>query len=196
MPRITNRLCGLCPEAHHMASAKALDALYGVEPPAAAKKVRELFHSAFFVADHATHFFVLAGPDLILGPDAPRATRTVLGAFHAVGSKVTRQIVADGQRSVRPQPRRALRGPGGRDLHVGQGLRLPQDARLAPFLHGAAGPSQGPGTGRLLLLGQFLPGPRPPQGTGLSRRPSLTRVRRQRARGKSFEKTSLSSPTL
>ena len=48
MPRITNRICGLCPEAHHLASAKALDALFRVEPPPAARKVRELY-TAFFV---------------------------------------------------------------------------------------------------------------------------------------------------
>src|SRR5512137_1605434 len=112
MPRITNRLCGLCPEAHHMASAKALDALYGVEPPPAAKKLRELFYSAFFVADHATHFFVLAGPDLILGPDAPRATRTILGVFQAVGSEVARQIVA-----CRERNREVIQALGGRKVH-------------------------------------------------------------------------------
>ncbi|HIJ83099.1 MAG TPA: Ni/Fe hydrogenase subunit alpha, partial [Magnetococcales bacterium] len=32
MPVITNRICGVCPEAHHVASVKALDDLFGVEP--------------------------------------------------------------------------------------------------------------------------------------------------------------------
>ena len=35
MPRITTRICGVCPEAHHMASAKACDAVYGVKIPSA-----------------------------------------------------------------------------------------------------------------------------------------------------------------
>ena len=117
MPRITNRLCGLCPEAHHMASAKALDALYGAERPPAARKIRELFYSAFFVADHATHFFVLAGPDLILGPDAPPAARTVLGVFQAVGSEVTRQIIA-----CRESNREVIQMLGGRKIHPAAGL--------------------------------------------------------------------------
>ncbi|HWR97192.1 MAG TPA: Ni/Fe hydrogenase subunit alpha [Candidatus Methanoperedens sp.] len=117
MPRITNRLCGLCPEAHHMASAKALDALYGAEPPPAARLIRELFYSAFFVADHATHFFVLAGPDLILGPDAPRATRTVFGVFQAVGSEVARQIIA-----CRERNREVIQMLGGRKIHPAAGL--------------------------------------------------------------------------
>ena len=49
LARITTRICGVCPEAHHMASAKAADAVYGVEIPSAAKKLRELLYSAFFV---------------------------------------------------------------------------------------------------------------------------------------------------
>src|SRR5579863_10124325 len=45
MPQITSRICGVCPTAHHMASTKALDCLYKVTPPPAAKKIRELFYS-------------------------------------------------------------------------------------------------------------------------------------------------------
>jgi len=33
MPNITNRVCGVCPEAHHLAASKALDDAYDVEPP-------------------------------------------------------------------------------------------------------------------------------------------------------------------
>ena len=44
MPRITTRICGVCPEAHHMASVKACDAVFNVEPPPAAKKLRELLY--------------------------------------------------------------------------------------------------------------------------------------------------------
>ncbi len=46
-------------------STKALDRLFGVEPPPAAKKLRELLYCAFFVTDHTTHFYVLAGPDCV-----------------------------------------------------------------------------------------------------------------------------------
>ena len=45
MPQITSRICGVCPTAHHMASTKALDALYQVTPPPAARKIRELVYS-------------------------------------------------------------------------------------------------------------------------------------------------------
>src|SRR5512136_3021078 len=49
MPVITSRICGVCPEAHHLAATKALDDLLGADPPPAAKKIRELMYMAFFV---------------------------------------------------------------------------------------------------------------------------------------------------
>src|SRR4030067_2836171 len=42
LPVLTNRLCGVCPAAHHLASTKALDAVFNAEPPPTAKKLREL----------------------------------------------------------------------------------------------------------------------------------------------------------
>ena len=86
MATLTNRICGVCPEAHHMAAAKAADAVYEVDPPRPAKLLRELLYSAFFVADHTTHFYVLSGPDFIVGPEAPVAERNILGVLHKVGA--------------------------------------------------------------------------------------------------------------
>jgi F420-non-reducing hydrogenase large subunit len=93
MPRITPRICGVCPEAHHMASAKAADAVYHVEVPPTGKKLRELLYSAFYVADHMTHFYILAGPDFVLGPDAPPAERNILGLIHKVGLEVGGKVI-------------------------------------------------------------------------------------------------------
>ncbi|HDR06267.1 MAG TPA: Ni/Fe hydrogenase subunit alpha, partial [Candidatus Coatesbacteria bacterium] len=36
MPRITERICGVCPTSHHMASTRCLDDLWKVEPTRAA----------------------------------------------------------------------------------------------------------------------------------------------------------------
>jgi F420-non-reducing hydrogenase large subunit len=88
MPRITQRICGVCPLAHHMAAAKAGDAVYHVDPPPAAKKLRELLYNSFFVADHATHFYALGGPDFVVGPDAPKAERNILGVIKKVGKEI------------------------------------------------------------------------------------------------------------
>ncbi len=93
MPRITPRICGVCPEAHHIASAKACDAVYHVEVPPAGRKLRELLYSAFFVADHTVHFYILAAPDFVLGPDAPPAERNILGLIHKVGLDIGGKVI-------------------------------------------------------------------------------------------------------
>lgn len=93
MPRITPRICGVCPMAHHMAAAKAGDAVYNVEIPSTAKKLRELMYSAFFVADHATHFYALGAPDFVMGPDAPKAERNILGVVRKVGKEIGARVL-------------------------------------------------------------------------------------------------------
>jgi len=93
MPQITSRICGVCPTAHHMASTKALDDLYKVEPPPAAKKIRDLVYQIFYVEDHALHFFFLAGPDFVVGPQAPKAERNILGVLAKVGKEVGLKVI-------------------------------------------------------------------------------------------------------
>ncbi len=112
MPLLTNRICGVCPEAHHMAAAKAIDAAYHVEPPPAAKKLRELLYMAFFVTDHTTHFYALGGPDFIMGPDAPVAERNILGVIHKVGLDVAGKVI-----QARKGGHRVIEIIGGRKVH-------------------------------------------------------------------------------
>ncbi len=117
MPNITNRICGICPEAHHVASAKALDALYKVEPPPAAQKIREMFYSAFFVTDHTTHFYALGGPDFIVGPDAPPAERNILGVVKKIGLEIGAQVF-----DCRKRNHQVIKMLGGRAIHPNAGL--------------------------------------------------------------------------
>lgn len=93
MPRITQRICGVCPTAHHMAAVKAADAVYHVDPPPTAKKLREMEYGFFFVADHATHFYILGGPDFVVGPDAPPAERNIFGVIAKVGLDIGSQVI-------------------------------------------------------------------------------------------------------
>lgn len=79
MPAITQRICGICPVSHQLASAKACDAILGVEIPETADLLRKLMHKGQFIQSHALHFFHLASPDLLLGWDADPAKRNVLG---------------------------------------------------------------------------------------------------------------------
>src|SRR3990172_893155 len=117
MPRITNRICGVCPEAHHMASTKALDALFHIEPTPAVKKLREMFYSAFYVTDHTTHFYALGGPDFVMGPDAPPAERNILGVIHKVGVEIGRAVIDCRQRN-----HHVIQVLGGRGVHPVAGL--------------------------------------------------------------------------
>ncbi len=83
MPLITERICGICPVSHHLASAKACDAILGVEPPRPATLLRRLMHMGQIIQSHSMHVFELAGPDLLLGFDAPPETRNVVGLYQA-----------------------------------------------------------------------------------------------------------------
>lgn len=94
MPRITPRICGVCPTAHHMGSTKCLDDLFKVDPPPAAKKIRELFYNMFMFEDHTLHFFYLGGPDFIVGPKAPKAQRNILGVLAKVGLDIGKRVIA------------------------------------------------------------------------------------------------------
>jgi len=93
LPQITPRICGVCPVAHHFASTKALDAAFGVDPPPAAKKLRELMYSGYYVYDHTLHFYFLGGPDFVVGPDAPPAERNVLGVIKKVGLDIAGEVI-------------------------------------------------------------------------------------------------------
>jgi F420-non-reducing hydrogenase large subunit len=112
MPLLTNRICGVCPEAHHMAAAKAGDAVYNVDPPRTGKMLRELLYMAFYATDHTTHFYALAGPDFIVGPDAPVAERNILGVIHKVGLEIGGKVI-----QMRKYGHRVVEMLGGRKVH-------------------------------------------------------------------------------
>ncbi|MBE3039546.1 MAG: Ni/Fe hydrogenase subunit alpha [Chloroflexi bacterium] len=112
MPLLTNRICGVCPEAHHMAAAKAADAVYHVEVPRTGKMLRELLYSAFYCTDHTTHFYALGGPDFIMGPDAPVAERNILGVIHKVGLEIGGKVI-----QMRKYGHTVVEIIGGRKVH-------------------------------------------------------------------------------
>ena len=112
MPTLTNRICGVCPEAHHMAAAKAADAVYHVTPPRPARLLRELLYSAFYFTDHTTHFYALGGPDFVVGPDAPVSERSILGVVRKVGLEVGGRVI-----QARRSGHRVIEIIGGRGVH-------------------------------------------------------------------------------
>src|SRR5271166_790051 len=92
LPRITPRICGVCPWSHHLASAKACDAVFGVDPPPAGKKLRELCNSIAYMEEHILHFYFLAGADFLLGPDADYSIRNVIGVLQAAPDIATKVV--------------------------------------------------------------------------------------------------------
>lgn len=117
MPRITPKICGVCPTAHHICSAKALDDLFKVEPTPTAKKIRELIYSAFMLEDHTLHFYFLGGPDFVVGPTAPAAERNILGVIGKVGLEIAGKVIA-----MRKACRDIITYFGGRVIHPVCGL--------------------------------------------------------------------------
>jgi NAD-reducing hydrogenase large subunit len=129
MPLITARICGICPVSHHLASAKACDALLGVELTPTAQKLRRLIHMAQLVQSHALHFFHLASPDLLFGMDADPAKRNVMGLIAEVPEIATKgvKLRAFGQKIIemlgnkRVHPNAAI--PGGMNKVLSPDMR-------------------------------------------------------------------------
>lgn len=117
MPNLTERICGVCPEAHHMAATKAIDAVFHVDPPPAGKKLRELFYSVFYATDHTTHFYALGGPDFVVGPEAPPAERNLIGVINKVGMDVAGKVL-----KMRRDGHKIIKMMGGRAVHPNWGL--------------------------------------------------------------------------
>ncbi len=93
LPRIVTSICGVCPWSHHLASAKAVDAVFGVDIPPTGKKLRDLCNSVAFTEEHILHFFFLSGPDFVMGPDSDYSVRNVIGIAQAnpeIGKAVVR----------------------------------------------------------------------------------------------------------
>jgi NAD-reducing hydrogenase large subunit len=84
LPVMVERLCGICPVSHHLAAAKAIDQLVGIDPhnlPPTADKLRRLLHFGQTLQSHALHFFHLSSPDLLFGFDSDIAKRNVVAVL-------------------------------------------------------------------------------------------------------------------
>ena len=65
MPVIVPRICGVCSTAHHVASVKALEDIFEVEPPQVAKEIRELLLLGQLIQNQATSLFIFTMPDRV-----------------------------------------------------------------------------------------------------------------------------------
>ncbi|HMK53476.1 MAG TPA: coenzyme F420 hydrogenase subunit alpha [Methanobacteriaceae archaeon] len=59
-PVMVQRICGVCPIPHTLASVEAMDDSLGIEIPKAARQLRELTLAAHDINSHAIHHFLIA----------------------------------------------------------------------------------------------------------------------------------------
>ena len=111
MPSLVERICGICPVSHSLASARACDAILGVRIPETAKKLRRLLNCGEFIQSHALSFFHLSAPDLLLGMDSDRDKRNIFGLLESHP-----EIARDGIR-LRQIGQRIIEGFAGKRIH-------------------------------------------------------------------------------
>ncbi len=93
LPALTQKICGVCPTAHHIAGVKALDDMFGVTAPPAALIIRELIHNIFFYEDHLLHFYYLGGPDLFLPSGTPGQKRNIFSVINCLGKETGSRLL-------------------------------------------------------------------------------------------------------
>ncbi|MHB0976530.1 MAG: Ni/Fe hydrogenase subunit alpha [Candidatus Aquicultorales bacterium] len=79
MPFIMQRICGICPVSHLVASAKACDQILSVKVPDVGMKLRKLINLAQVIQSHSLSIFHLSSPDLLLGMDSDPSKRHLFG---------------------------------------------------------------------------------------------------------------------
>ncbi len=102
MPSLTARICGTCPQTHHLAASKTVDKVFGAAIPRTAELLRQTLNLGAMVHSHAVHFFALAGPDLIFGLASDPAQRNIIGMAkkHPELSKKALRLRTIGQKIV------------------------------------------------------------------------------------------------
>jgi F420-non-reducing hydrogenase large subunit len=137
LPRIVTRICGVCPASHHMASAKAVDGCFGGEVAPLAHKLRDMYYQAHFIHSHIAHFYALAAPDFVLGPDADPTIRNVLGVVHKVGLEIGGAVIAS--RAKAQEIQRIIGGRNTQDIWclpggVAKGLKPEELEQIKPWV--------------------------------------------------------------
>ena len=120
-----------------MASAKAVDGCFGNEVAPLAHKLRDMYYQAHFIHSHIAHFYALAAPDFVLGPDADPATRNILGVVHKVGLEIGGAVI--GARAKAQEIQRIIGGRNNQDIWclpggVAKGLKPAELEQIRPWV--------------------------------------------------------------
>ncbi|MGB9791237.1 MAG: Ni/Fe hydrogenase subunit alpha [Thermacetogeniaceae bacterium] len=65
VPEIVQRICGICPHAHHLAAVRAVERAMDVKVSEQTVLLRELLHYGDWIQSHSLHVFCLAAPDFL-----------------------------------------------------------------------------------------------------------------------------------
>jgi len=126
VPDITARICGICPVAYQMSSARALEKILGLDVPDDIRKLRKLLYLGEYIESHVLHAYLLHAPDFLgyesaleMARDHPDVVKAAL-RLKQWGNRVMEVI---GGRSVHPVSPR-----------VGGFHRAPKMEELGPLL--------------------------------------------------------------
>lgn len=111
MPSVTPRICGTCPQSHHLVAAKTVDKVFGAKLTRTSEMLRDVLNLGAMVHSHGVHFFALAGPDLLLGLGADPAVRNIVGLVQSHPDVATKAL------TLRSIGQRIVELVGGRGTH-------------------------------------------------------------------------------
>ncbi|MBU0717893.1 MAG: nickel-dependent hydrogenase large subunit [Planctomycetes bacterium] len=101
----TQRICGVCPVSHAMASCLNLDQAFSVVPPANGRILRNLVLGANFIQSHLLHFYHLSAMDFInttglldMSPWTPRYVTPDMVGGSTASALVNHYVAALGMR--------------------------------------------------------------------------------------------------
>ena len=119
---IPQRICGVCPTAHCMATIKALEDAFGVVPSETTRNFRKLMLAGQMIQSHALHLFFLVLPDylkvdsaLSLAESDPDKFKLAL-SLKNVGDKIVEVVGGRPVHPITPMVGGFSKIPGRRDI--------------------------------------------------------------------------------
>ena len=132
--QITQRICGVCPTPHGIASVQAQEMAYGIKPTHNGRLLQNLILAANYMASHIVHFYQLSALDFVdikalleyKGKD-----RVLLGLKQWVETAIARKDVFRRHRSCRLRSQLHQEPGSERIAHrpLCAGFGSPQDSR-------------------------------------------------------------------
>jgi hydrogenase large subunit len=140
--QIAQRICGVCPTAHSMASSRCLDDAFGVKIPTNGRLIRNLIFGSNFIQSHVLHFFHLTALDYVKGPNvAPFVPRYEGSNFYRLDQATNEEAVRRYLKAlqIRNEAHQMLAVFGGHMPHVsgivaGGATEIPTVDKVTNFL--------------------------------------------------------------